>query len=222
MQVVDWISTGGWTDKPVCVHPVVRDLAIKFNDSMTDEERQRLLDLAPRMMGTSAFSQSLRHHEGIDQATAMLSALLRILAVDYPPRGFFASITPNLRGVFGRQVQKVSDAIRNGDKDTVRSVRTWLEKKNRHAWKRGGVNVGDAVALENIAYHYLLGWSTNNCIFAVALAPSDSSARLDRFTKVLDAMNTIIGRDRVEPIDFAPVCKVMNNAKSREMAVGAV
>ena len=52
MQVIDWIDRNQWSDAPDCVHPVIRHLAIYVNDRVDDTERQRLLDLAPRMMGT--------------------------------------------------------------------------------------------------------------------------------------------------------------------------
>lgn len=53
LQVIDWIHRGEWTDQPPCVHPALRVLAIQANDRMDAEGRQRLLDLAPRLMGTS-------------------------------------------------------------------------------------------------------------------------------------------------------------------------
>jgi hypothetical protein len=59
MQIVDWISTGGWTDHPVCVDPVIQHVAIRLNDNSTDVERQGLLDRVPRMMGTARFDAAL-------------------------------------------------------------------------------------------------------------------------------------------------------------------
>jgi hypothetical protein len=53
MQVVDWISTGGWSDTPRCVHMHIQAAAVIANDSETNEGRQKLLDLIPRMMGTN-------------------------------------------------------------------------------------------------------------------------------------------------------------------------
>ena len=53
MQVVSWIAHDGeWTDCPRCVLQLFKDLSIEVNDSATDAERQRLLDLAPRLMNT--------------------------------------------------------------------------------------------------------------------------------------------------------------------------
>lgn len=53
MQVIDWLDNAGWTDNPECVHPVFRSLGIHLNDTLPDAERQMLLDLAPRLMGTN-------------------------------------------------------------------------------------------------------------------------------------------------------------------------
>jgi hypothetical protein len=53
LQVIDWIDRESWTDKPVCVHPVLARLAIYVNDKLDDKGRQRLLDLTPRLMGTA-------------------------------------------------------------------------------------------------------------------------------------------------------------------------
>jgi len=53
MQVIDWIHSGGWTDQPTCVHPILRGAAIKANDSLADDQRQGLLNLTSRLMGTN-------------------------------------------------------------------------------------------------------------------------------------------------------------------------
>jgi hypothetical protein len=54
LQVIDWVDRHQWTDSPPCVHPVLRKLAIYVNDRADDEQRQRLLELAPRLMGTAS------------------------------------------------------------------------------------------------------------------------------------------------------------------------
>src|SRR5262245_13855634 len=54
MQIVDWIAhDGSWTDQPECVHPVFQRLAVRANDDLPDGERQKLLDLIPRLMNTN-------------------------------------------------------------------------------------------------------------------------------------------------------------------------
>lgn len=53
MQIVSWIHNHGWTDDPVCVHQIIRGWAISANDKLPDDERQELLKLVPRLMGTN-------------------------------------------------------------------------------------------------------------------------------------------------------------------------
>lgn len=57
MQVIDWISTGGWTDTPACVHPTLVAWGIAANDGLPPEERQQLLTLVPRLMQTAYASE---------------------------------------------------------------------------------------------------------------------------------------------------------------------
>jgi hypothetical protein len=67
MQVVDWVARNGWTDNPPCVHPLLRGVAIAVNDSVMDEQRQRLLDMIPRLINT--------HLPGGGQDAALVRAL---------------------------------------------------------------------------------------------------------------------------------------------------
>jgi len=53
MQVIDWIHHREWTEHPPCVLSLLREIAVEVNDSLDDVGRQKLLDLAPRLMGTS-------------------------------------------------------------------------------------------------------------------------------------------------------------------------
>lgn len=68
MQVTDWIHRHRWSDTPVCVHPVLRDLAISANDNSGHENRQLLLDLIPRLIGTSDYAISGTQHNQVVQA----------------------------------------------------------------------------------------------------------------------------------------------------------
>ena len=80
MQVIDWINREEWTDNPPCVHPVIRHIAIAVNDSADDEGRQKLLDLAPRMMGTNRDDRQL----SVDLAIFCAERVLPIFEAKYP------------------------------------------------------------------------------------------------------------------------------------------
>lgn len=55
MQIVDWVAQHRWTDSPACVHLLIRSYAIGLNDALSDEPRQRLLGLIPKMMNTAYY-----------------------------------------------------------------------------------------------------------------------------------------------------------------------
>jgi hypothetical protein len=80
MQVIDWINREEWTDRPPCVHPVIRALAININDSADDQQRQKLLDLAPRMMNTASDDKQL----SVKLAIFCAERVLHIFEEKYP------------------------------------------------------------------------------------------------------------------------------------------
>ena len=56
MQAAAWLASGGkeWNDSPACVHSTLRHVAIKINDNVGDQVRQRLWPLIPRLLGTAS------------------------------------------------------------------------------------------------------------------------------------------------------------------------
>lgn len=60
LQILSWVTTGEWTDDPPGVHPVIRHAAISANDCATDEDRQQLLDLGPRILNTATSSSKVK------------------------------------------------------------------------------------------------------------------------------------------------------------------
>ena len=86
MQVIDWVSTNGWTDQPECVHPVIRKAAIAANDELADEYRQKLLDLAPRLMGTNTGGYELTVRLAVWCARRVLRVFEEAVPGDRRPR----------------------------------------------------------------------------------------------------------------------------------------
>lgn len=52
MELVSFLNEEEWSDHPRCVQPVLAAAARAVNDRVSDEGRQRLVDLAPRLAGT--------------------------------------------------------------------------------------------------------------------------------------------------------------------------
>lgn len=68
VQVAGYLNDGvSWTDETPCVHPVLRYIAIWANDDSPDSERQSLLSLVPRLIGT-----------GLDTVWASMPDMLNI------------------------------------------------------------------------------------------------------------------------------------------------
>jgi hypothetical protein len=76
MQVIDWLSSDGWTDRPKCVHPYLRHLAIMANDALVDGERQKLVDLIPRLMNTASNDNELTRQLGLSAMEYVLPAFV--------------------------------------------------------------------------------------------------------------------------------------------------
>lgn len=53
MELASFLAGEEWSDEPECVHPLLAKAARVVNDDVSREERQGLLPLLPRLMGTS-------------------------------------------------------------------------------------------------------------------------------------------------------------------------
>ncbi|HEU5158327.1 MAG TPA: hypothetical protein VFU43_15125 [Streptosporangiaceae bacterium] len=53
MELVSFLNEEEWSDHPRCVQPVLAAVARAVNDRVSDEGRQRLVDLAPLLAGTA-------------------------------------------------------------------------------------------------------------------------------------------------------------------------
>ena len=76
------------TDRPPCVHPVLAKLAIRANDSLDDKGRQKLLDLAPRLMGTASDDKML----SVKLAVFCARKVLHLFEAKVPKRLSSASV----------------------------------------------------------------------------------------------------------------------------------
>ncbi len=52
MQAVDYITTGGFSDRPACACPALTSYAIRLNDRANDEQRQLMKPLITKLVGT--------------------------------------------------------------------------------------------------------------------------------------------------------------------------
>jgi hypothetical protein len=62
MEATAYLAGEPHTDRPGCVHPVLAALAHVVNDAVSDQTRQALLPLAPRLIGTARIPAEVTGH----------------------------------------------------------------------------------------------------------------------------------------------------------------
>lgn len=63
MQVTSWLWNGDWHDHPECVDKRLISFGIAVNDTVRDEDRNRLLRAVPTVMNTRWLPEGLSDHE---------------------------------------------------------------------------------------------------------------------------------------------------------------
>jgi len=207
MQVIDWIHRGGWADTPDCVHPVIRGLAIGINDSVPDQERQRLLDLAPRMMGTSESVPNLaRAH---DLASFVLQRTMELVEFHMATTSVHRAVEETyLRAVEAITARPAPDggvlADLGRDVDELRRRAPLKELNNL------GTGLWAHLEMLSGGYYDML----SNAMGWYPLAVANGLEKIDRILlPTLDEYDRLTGRTKVEEIDFAPVCAMLAAAK---------
>ena len=187
MQVIDWIDRNEWTDHPPCVHPVIKSLAISANDSLDDVGRQKLLDLAPRMMNTASADKRLAIQLAIFCAERVLPIFEARYADDDRPREAIAAA-----------------------RDAAADAAAYAAAADAAAAYAYAAAAADAAA-------YAAAYAAAAAAYAYAYAAdatAGTSARLDLLIAVLDEYDRLTGRAKVEDLDYAPVCAVMAGASA--------
>lgn len=60
MELVSVIAGESWSDKPMCVHPMLRAASIVVNDMLDDEHRNLMVPVMLRLFGTNKHSRPAR------------------------------------------------------------------------------------------------------------------------------------------------------------------
>jgi hypothetical protein len=215
MQVIDWISSNNWTDKPECVHPVLRSLAIRVNDSLGNNERQKLLDLAPRLMNTNATDNQL----SVDLAIFCAEQVLHIFEDKYPnddrPRKAIeaaksgdsnAANAANDAKATAKAAAKAAAYAKATAKATAKAAAA------KAAAKAAAAATNAAYAATNAAYAaaYASAYAAAEAAASAYAAAANAAnyASYDLLLKVLDEYERLTGHVSIE-VDWAPVCEVM-------------
>ena len=101
MEYVSFLAGEEWSDRPACVHPVIASMARSVNDSLGDDERQALLPLLARTMGTAP--------TGTDEERRRLSVALAVWCAE--------------------EVAHLARAAEPQAREAIRVARAWLDGK---------------------------------------------------------------------------------------------
>ena len=188
MQVIDWIDRNEWTDKPPCVHPVIRELAIYVNDRLPDDERQKLLDLGPRMSGTAGGDDSLT-----GKLLGFLARQVYPIYAEWAEKAGYDDKGAVLACIEAAESGRAAGATQvAGARRADRAARAARAAEAADA--AGAVDAADAARA------------------ARAAEAADAAGAVDPLTfltALLDHYDEITGRTEIEPLDYAPVCEVM-------------
>jgi len=197
MQVIDWIDRHEWSDDPPCVHPVIRSLAIHVNDNLPDDERQKLLDLAPRMMGTNTGDEALTRK------------LLGFLA-----RWVYPIYEDWRREAYYDDNGAVLACIEAAERGEAASEKAAAAARAARA-ARGARGAGGALAMEaaGAAEAAKAAWAAKAAEAAWTAEAAEAAkgdVGLVLLTDLLDHYDALTGRTHdPEPLDYTEVCEAM-------------
>jgi hypothetical protein len=132
MSLVAFLAGEDHSDAPGCASPLIQAFAVRINDSMPDEVRQRLKPFAPRIIGTN---------DGLDAVRAEI--LCQILAV----------------GALAEARDHSLDeprALAGGWRSMLRRLWRWLRKDNDQRLLACALSSGDAVSTANHTAHLIV------------------------------------------------------------------
>jgi hypothetical protein len=216
MQVIDWISSHGWSDRPACVHPALRKAAIAVNDSLDDAGRQKLLELVPRLMGTNTGGKCLSLQLAVYAARQVLPIYEERYPGDVRPRVAIESaeawiVDPCL------ETSRASVAAADAARDAARDA----------CIDGAGLAAAYSASYAAHAVVFAAGFATGLSVACDAVASacsafvdksvsyaSDAANRFEFLVSLLDEYDRLTGRGMQDAVDFTEVALVMEGASS--------
>ena len=77
MEAVAYVAGEEWSDHPECASTVISAFLRSWNDSLSDEDRQMLKPLIPKLVGTRRRRRTRRRAHGCARTGSRVSALPR-------------------------------------------------------------------------------------------------------------------------------------------------
>src|SRR6266568_4118928 len=142
LEVASMLAGQPFGDGPPCVSPVLRTFGISVNDQWDDEQRQKLLPFAPRLLNTAG--------DGLDEARSYLALdwLIRTYTPAWLDLAGLTDVAAELRAL--RRVADMAAAAAAGPvvwdaqtKAAAAGAAAW-DAASAAAWDAAGAAAGDA------------------------------------------------------------------------------
>lgn len=65
MELASYLADEPWSDQPKCANSAMTAISVNVNDTVDDDDRQRLLPLVPRVIGTSQWDHNEEVFDGM-------------------------------------------------------------------------------------------------------------------------------------------------------------
>jgi hypothetical protein len=218
MQVIDWIDRQGWTDRPPCVHPLLARVAIQANDALDNDERQQLLDLVPRLMGTANDDRTLGVRLTVRAVRKALHVFENTVPLDTRPRRAVDAADAWCIGQgvnldsFAALAAVAMDASDGALKSMAETANNLRLAAASHAAEAAHTLSRYVVYVNNKDAVYTYGAAAVAQSIAALETDGDRDYTYEMLTLLLDEHDMLTGRVATKPVDLAPVAAVMAEA----------
>lgn len=190
MEMASYLAGEEWSDSPACTHPVLANMARTVNDRLSDSERGALLDLLPRLMGTT---------EGRDRRTSVALAVWCAEQVAH----LAGSAEPQAReAVHVTRAwladEATSEQCRAAATATVNAVNATNATNATYYAADSAVNAVNAVNAAADAAD--AAWAADSAANAAYFADAADESLVDLLTGLLDEYDRLTGRGQVDPL----------------------
>ena len=175
MEYVSFLAGEEFSDRPKCTDPVLASMARQVNDSLSDADRQRLLPLVPRVIGTAQSGDTRALH-------VRLACWCARQVLDLVRESDRAVCLAAIEAAEGWCRGEVSE----------REVRDAAAAANAAAAAAYAAAYAATNAAANAAY------AAANAAYAANAAEADQ--RVAMFTGLLDEFDRLTGRTQPEPL----------------------
>jgi hypothetical protein len=208
LQIVDWIDRNGWTDRPDCVHPLLRKLAIYVNDHLPNGERQKLLDLTGRLMGTNTGGKELSVRLAMFCARKVLHIYEQKHPGDDRPRRAIEAAERYADDPSEENRLAAAYAARAADADAARAARAAYPVAVAVNAINAAARAADAA---DAAAHAARAAdaATYAAPAAYPIAAASAAYAYQLLIDVLDEYDRLTGRGEQESVDLSPVAAML-------------